>query len=236
MPRQFVGSAYGTFTNWDSLVGATIVRPFLSVSINVGLGAVKDTTWLYPNVTSTTAKGYIQDISFPRDTINRERKSFTVVWTGLDSNILSQFLAAKQFQYTSGPNNYDIPTCTIKLWFIDSVDVADSQAAYTIATGLLDTCNITEANDSTTIEANFVASSDWTWDRPVEGRWTDNYQRSLVSLVDAPLNQSFSADKGFEFVERLQDWNLFWARRVGSGGRHKGTQGKKNTKKGTKAK
>lgn len=213
--RPYLDSWYSLAT-WDSLTNSTTVQPVFFIVIDFGTPSLLPITSIYADGSGWTTGGIVQDINFPTESINGDKSGFSISLTGLDSNTLTYALNARQDK--SWPNSsYDIPGGTIDMWFFDDDGHINSLASYTVATGIMDSCEISHGGSGTIVEFHFQSASDWLWDRPIEGRYTDAHQKSLPNYV-APIGPSygagshFSGDKGFEFVEALQNWQLFWAK------------------------
>ena len=215
--------------DWDLLTTDAIVRPQIWVSIEFGTNTFFEHTFTNRPVETTLfdrSNGVIQSVTFPRQNINREKQTFTIVLSGLDESLLGDAMRARQ-DY-SWPNlGSDIPRGVISLRFIGENDFGND-AEFIVASGLLESTDIVETSSEVIVSMTFAQSSDWLWDRPIEGRYTDVYQQSLKSQA----GDSFFGDKGFEFVEKLQDWELFWAKPKPAKKKGKKKKGKKNRGKG----
>lgn len=222
------------YTNWDTLTNDSQVRPIFFVSIAWGDGTTTDTTFQYKNPSGTsviTTIGAVLDIQFPKDNIKREKTSFSLLLNGDNPTLLQKALDARQ-QIDWPSAGKDIALAYVDLWFLDSTDKVDSQYSLNVAEGLLESLSIDYQPGATTINAVFQHSRDWIWDRPIEGRYTDVYQKSIKQGYGGAVD--FSADKGFEYVEKLQDWDGFWAKPKAAKKPGKKKKHKKKRRKGRK--
>lgn len=206
--RPYLATTYPT---WDALTNAAAIQPVFFVTIDFGTPSYKLMTSFYSDDLLFTPSPLVQGLTFPKESLRRESASFTVTVTGLDATLLNYALNARQdLNYPT--SDYDIPFGSIDLWFFNADGTVGEDASLPIASGLMDGCEIAHGPDQTVVVFTFAHSDDWAWERPIEGRYTDGYQRSLTSVLEDPLIDSFADDAGFEFVERLQDWSGFWAK------------------------
>lgn len=229
--RPLFDSSYG---NWDALTNNSKVRPIFFVSIQWGYGTTTDATFQYKppgSSIATRSLGAILDLTFPKDNIKREKTSFSILLNGNNPTLLQRALNARQqidWPFTGG----DIPLAYIDMWFLDENDEVDPDWSLTIAQGLMESISIDYSPEGNTITAIFQHSRDWMWDRPIEGRYTDVYQKSITTGYGGTVD--FSADRGFEYVEKLQDWDGFWAKPKAAKKPGKKEKQKKKRKKGRK--
>lgn len=148
--------------------------------------------------------GTVLDFTFPEEAADLSVYKWSMTLSGISESMLQDMLTWK---------TEDIKDGGIDIWFINSDDDDPHEdASWPVAHGYLDSVEVIESSDSPVIELTFTSSL-VDLDRPIEGRYTDECQKSLKSEVQSPFGQSFSGDKGFEFVDALQDWNGTWGRR-----------------------
>lgn len=222
------------YTNWDTLTNNGKVRPVFWVQIAWGYGSNDDWTYRFQNSAGTftyESNGDILDIIFPKDNIQREKSSFSILLNGENAQLLQRALDARQ-QIDWPVVGGDIPLAFIDMWFLDENDKVDSQYSLNVAEGLLESISIDYRPEGSVINAVFQQSRDWMWDKPIEGRYTDAYQKSITLGYGGSID--LSADKGFEYVEKLQDWDGFWAKPKAAKKPGKKKKQKKKRKKGRK--
>jgi len=218
-----------TYTNWDSLTQGGTVKPFFEFDLLFGSGIeFLEVTLLFSTVFYSPS-GRIIGITFPKDNILGEKQQFTITLNIQDPTLVLQLQNSRQ---DSGPSPYNLMVGVLSFWFLTSSDQVDSQSNYVLTYGMIDSCELTSTPDGTIAVLTFAASSDWQWDRPIEGRYTDVYQKNRRNTGNANEGaENPHLDKGFEFVEQLQDWQLFWAKGKTAGKKGKKTRIKKHRKK-----
>lgn len=226
MPRPYLSESY--YNNWSSLTSAAQVQPVFFVSVEFGNVDFWLTTAIYDDGFGADPDGTVLGIEFPEDSLNGDKSEFTISFSGQNADFLAAAIAARQdldFP-TSGD---DIPVGSVDLWFFQDDGDLDSQASYTICTGLMDNCEIIYSSTGIIINMTFQQSADWLWDRPGEGRFTDAYQKSRGNPSYSTSNPYYN-DRGFEFVEALQNWQVHWTQPSPAKKPHKKKKKHKSTK------
>lgn len=232
--RPFILTGYD---NWELRTNAahdSQIFPVFWCQVDMGVPAYGDLTNLYPTFSNTggesgKSKGIIQSITLPKQSIKPERQTFSITYSGLRTDMLADALLMRQ-DIGFPTSRYDIGLGFIDMWFYNPVtEIIDPDATYTVAMGLLESVEIVEDAPNPLVTFTFAQSTDWQWDQPHEGRYTDAYQKAReISGVAAA---TIKADRGFEYVEKLQDWELFWAKpkpakKKGKRGKHGKGRGK----------
>jgi len=166
------------------------LSPFLAIELNFDSGIVR--LWNgYTDLTidgaSYIGAGSLLGISSIEETSEIEAKGVTVMLTGLESSFISVALQ----------ENYQNRTAKIYLGAIASDGTVSS---YQIFGGRLDVMSIEESGETATISVT-AENRLIDLERPRVGRFTSEYQKSV-----------YPSDKGFDFVESLQDLKLVWGR------------------------
>jgi hypothetical protein len=202
--RPLLGTDY---PNWDTATNDPNIRPVFWVGIDFGSPSHLEATFLYP-LTFGTPYGYMTDLKFPKNTVAREKQTFSFTLSGASETLLNRAQSARQdINWVS--SGYDIILGFVDIWFFDPNGVLYSDFSYNIAEGLLESCEITEGNEASLITFTFAQSTDWQWDRALIGRWDDAFQKRINFITGG---NPYSTDRGFEYVEAIQSWELFWAK------------------------
>lgn len=228
MPRPYLDTA--TYSDWDTLTSDPQVRPIFFIFLDFGATTYYPFTAIYDDGWGADLDVTVLGIEFPEDSINGDKSEFSVSLSGLNATLLQDAVNARQDREFPTSND-DIPTCVIDIWFFDEDGSINSQASYTVCCGLMDNCEIVYGPDGAVINMTFQQSPDWLWDRPGEGRYTDAFQKSRGNPSYYTSNPFYN-DRGFEFVEALQNWQVHWTQPAAAKKRKKNKKKKKGKAKG----
>jgi len=129
--------------------------------------------------------GNMLDISSIEESTEIAAKGATITLSGVPSQVVSLALSEQ----------YQGRECTIYF------GMTSSQSSLTeVFTGYMDQMSIDEGPESSTVQLT-VENKLIDLERPRVGRFTSEYQKSI-----------YSEDKGFDFVESLQEQKLTWGR------------------------
>lgn len=186
MSRNF-SAAFGT------AIAASVVEVFFAVEITFSSGPLY--VWsgygdlsLGPTSPTYLGAGQLLQISSVEETTELEAKGASITMSGIPSSFLS---LALQEPYQGRP-------CSVKF----GVRLATGAIELVeIFSGELDQMNISESGDTATISItaeNILIKLE----RPVVRRFTEEDQKTR-----------YPADKGLEFVNALQDREIYWGRK-----------------------
>lgn len=184
MSRNF-SAAFGT------AIAASVVEVFFAVEIEFASGPLY--VWSgYGDLTfggkTYLGAGQLLQISSVDETTELEAKGASITMSGIPSSFLSLALQ-EQYQGRSCIIKFGVRLSTGSLEFVE------------IFSGELDQMNITESGDTATIAVtaeNILIKLE----RPVVRRFTEEDQKTR-----------YSADRGLEFVNALQDKEIYWGRK-----------------------
>lgn len=184
----------------SSTLNDDVIYPFFAVELNFDSGtftAADGTTQdrvlrLWTGLGTLTydgnqyfGTGNMLDISSIEESTEIAAKGATITLSGVPSQVVSLALSEQ----------YQGRECTIYF------GMTSSQSSLTeVFTGYMDQMSIDEGPESSTVQLT-VENKLIDLERPRVGRFTSEYQKSI-----------YSEDKGFDFVESLQEQKLTWGR------------------------
>jgi hypothetical protein len=173
------------------------VYPFFAIELNfdseilrlwTGLG-----TLTLPDSTEWLGTGQLLDISAIEETAELAVRGATLTLSGIPSEILSLALSEP----------YQGRVCNIYFGTFTDGDLTTAPSNFDqIFSGYMDEMNIQDGPDTATIELK-VENKLVDLERARVARFTSGYQKSV-----------YPNDKGLDFVEDLQDREIFWGRNV----------------------
>jgi hypothetical protein len=182
-----------TLTN----ISESNVYPFFAIELNfdsellrlwTGLG-----TLTLPDNTEWLGTGQLLDISAIEETAELAVRGATLTLSGIPSEILSLALSEP----------YQGRVCNIYFGTFTNGDLTTAPNSFDqIFSGYMDEMNIQDGPDTATIELK-VENKLVDLERARVARFTSGYQKSV-----------YPDDKGLDFVEDLQDKEIFWGRNV----------------------
>lgn len=184
----------------SSTLNDDVIYPFFAVELNFDSGtftAADGTTQdrvlrLWTGLGTLTydgnqyfGTGNMLDISSIEESTEIAAKGATITLSGVPSQVVSLALSEP----------YQGRECTIYF------GMTSAQSSLTeVFTGYMDQMSIDEGPESSTVQLT-VENKLIDLERPRVGRFTSEYQKSI-----------YSEDKGFDFVESLQEQKLTWGR------------------------
>lgn len=175
-------------------VDASITREILSAYFTLHLGFDSGDLYMWTgngqqDIGGIThlGTGQILSLSEVEETSDISARGITVVMTGLDPSILSLALSEP----------YQGRVATLSL----GVD-EDYTEVTEIFSGYMDTMDIDYGGETCSVKMT-IENKLIDLERPRAQRYTSAYQKSL-----------YPNDKGFDFVEGLQDQQFYWGRKV----------------------
>tara|TARA_Y100000004_G_scaffold194440_1_gene259022 strand:- start:479 stop:1054 length:576 start_codon:yes stop_codon:yes gene_type:complete len=180
-------------TNFRNQIESSRIRPFYAVEIAFKSGTIR--TWTgFGSITISSetyiGTGNLLNISNVNETADVRATGIKITLSGIDSSLLSSSL------------NQDAENGTIKLFFgvLETSSNAQSvvDTPYLLFSGFLDTISVQEDGGKSIITVS-GESKLITLERGANRRYTDQDQKNL-----------FAGDRGLEFIDSLQDKQLFW--------------------------
>lgn len=207
---------------WDYLAewDVTNVTPVLQVRVDIGSSAVSifyTDTYYRQAAQHDDENMNVLEVDFPRTNTDFEQANGSVTLSG---NTMEWWNAILDYRQESGfPQEYsDVGVVSMFLTNIGE-DEADDGWYLPVGMGYIDTVDLVSGGDTgNLIVINFVASQFAFYDQPKSWRYDHETQQRY-----------FEGDLGFEFVERLADWDLWWGKAV-KGGKKKRGKNKKRRK------
>ena len=136
--------------------------------------------------------GNLLDISSVEETTEISAKGASLVLSGVPSELISLALSEP----------YQGRLCKIYFGMFSSGNTLIGNDLTEIFVGYMDQMNIEEGPDTSVIELK-VENKLIDLERPRVARYTNSYQQSI-----------YPDDRGFEFVEDLQDKEIYWGRKA----------------------
>lgn len=136
--------------------------------------------------------GNLLDISSVEETTEISAKGASLVLSGVPSELISLALSEP----------YQGRLCKIYFGMFSSGNTLIGNDLTEVFVGYMDQMNIEEGPDTSVIELK-VENKLIDLERPRVARYTNSYQQSI-----------YPDDRGFEFVEDLQDKEIYWGRKA----------------------
>jgi len=180
-----------TITN----ISEATVYPFFAIELNFDSEILRlwtgQGTLTLPDTTQWIGTGTLLDISAIEETAEMAVRGATLTLSGVPSEILSLALSEP----------YQGRVCNIYFGTFTGGDLTTAPSNFDqIFSGYMDQMNIQDGAETATIELK-VENKLVDLERARVARFTSGYQKSI-----------YPSDKGFDFVESLQDRELFWGR------------------------
>jgi len=180
-----------TITN----ISEATVYPFFAIELNFDSEILRlwtgQGTLTLPDTTQWIGTGTLLDISAIEETAEMAVRGATLTLSGVPSEILSLALSEP----------YQGRVCNIYFGTFTGGDLTTAPSNFDqIFSGYMDQMNIQDGPETATIELK-VENKLVDLERARVARFTSGYQKSI-----------YPSDKGFDFVESLQDRELFWGR------------------------
>lgn len=180
-----------TITN----ISEATVYPFFAIELNFDSEILRlwtgQGTLTLPDTTQWIGTGTLLDISAIEETAEMAVRGATLTLSGIPSEILSLALSEP----------YQGRVCNIYFGTFTGGDLTTAPSNFDqIFSGYMDQMNIQDGPETATIELK-VENKLVDLERARVARFTSGYQKSI-----------YPSDKGFDFVESLQDRELFWGR------------------------
>ena len=180
-----------TITN----ISEATVYPFFAIELNFDSEILRlwtgQGTLTLPDTTQWIGTGTLLDISAIEETAEMAVRGATLTLSGIPSEILSLALSEP----------YQGRVCNIYFGTFTGGDLTTAPSNFDqIFSGYMDQMNIQDGAETATIELK-VENKLVDLERARVARFTSGYQKSI-----------YPSDKGFDFVESLQDRELFWGR------------------------
>lgn len=173
----------------ESALAAEVVEPFFAVELLFDSGALRFWTGVGPrtiNGNEYLGTGSLLGISEIRETAEIAAAGATLTLSGIPSELLSMALSEP---YQNRP-------CRIHFGMVgDEADMAE------VFSGRMDQLTIEEGAETSTIQLS------------VENRLVDLERPRVRRYTSADQKSRFPGDRGLEFVETIQDRDIFWGRR-----------------------
>lgn len=176
-----------------ALIDGEVVYPFFAVTLNfvepiymwTGVGSITNDGKTFQGV------GDFLDVSSVEETSDMSARGARLTLSGIPSELI----------YTALAEEYQGKTCEVFFGLIDKDSQTPVATTFTsIFSGYVDQMNIEIGPDTSTVEV-LVENKLIDLERPRVARYTSGYQKSL-----------YSYDKGFDFIEDLQDKAIVWGR------------------------
>ena len=180
-----------TITN----ISEATVYPFFAIELNFDSEILRlwtgQGTLTLPDTTQWIGTGTLLDISAIEETAEMAVRGATLTLSGVPSEILSLALSEP----------YQGRVCNIYFGTFTGGDLTTAPSNFDqIFSGYMDQMNIQDGAETATIELK-VENKLVDLERARVARFTSGYQKSI-----------YPSDKGLDFVESLQDRELFWGR------------------------
>jgi len=180
-----------TITN----ISEATVYPFFAIELNFDSEILRlwtgQGTLTLPDTTQWIGTGTLLDISAIEETAEMAVRGATLTLSGIPSEILSLALSEP----------YQGRVCNIYFGTFTGGDLTTAPSNFDqIFSGYMDQMNIQDGPETATIELK-VENKLVDLERARVARFTSGYQKSI-----------YPSDKGFDFVESLQDREIFWGR------------------------
>ena len=180
-----------TITN----ISEATVYPFFAIELNFDSEILRlwtgQGTLTLPDTTQWIGTGTLLDISAIEETAEMAVRGATLTLSGVPSEILSLALSEP----------YQGRVCNIYFGTFTGGDLTTAPSNFDqIFSGYMDQMNIQDGPETATIELK-VENKLVDLERARVARFTSGYQKSI-----------YPSDKGLDFVESLQDRELFWGR------------------------
>jgi len=180
-----------TITN----ISEATVYPFFAIELNFDSEILRlwtgQGTLTLPDTTQWIGTGTLLDISAIEETAEMAVRGATLTLSGIPSEILSLALSEP----------YQGRVCNIYFGTFTGGDLTTAPSNFDqIFSGYMDQMNIQDGAETATIEMK-VENKLVDLERARVARFTSGYQKSI-----------YPSDKGFDFVESLQDREIFWGR------------------------
>jgi len=180
-----------TITN----ISEATVYPFFAIELNFDSEILRlwtgQGTLTLPDTTQWIGTGTLLDISAIEETAEMAVRGATLILSGIPSEILSLALSEP----------YQGRVCNIYFGTFTGGDLTTAPSNFDqIFSGYMDQMNIQDGPETATIELK-VENKLVDLERARVARFTSGYQKSI-----------YPSDKGLDFVESLQDRELFWGR------------------------
>ena len=180
-----------TITN----ISEATVYPFFAIELNFDSEILRlwtgQGTLTLPDTTQWIGTGTLLDISAIEETAEMAVRGATLTLSGVPSEILSLALSEP----------YQGRVCNIYFGTFTGGDLTTAPSNFDqIFSGYMDQMNIQDGAETATIELK-VENKLVDLERARVARFTSGYQKSI-----------YPSDKGFDFVESLQDREIFWGR------------------------
>jgi hypothetical protein len=180
-----------TITN----ISEATVYPFFAIELNFDSEILRlwtgQGTLTLPDTTQWIGTGTLLDISAIEETAEMAVRGATLTLSGIPSEILSLALSEP----------YQGRVCNIYFGTFTGGDLTTAPSNFDqIFSGYMDQMNIQDGPETATIELK-VENKLVDLERARVARFTSGYQKSI-----------YPSDKGLDFVESLQDRELFWGR------------------------
>jgi hypothetical protein len=180
-----------TITN----ISEATVYPFFAIELNFDSEILRlwtgQGTLTLPDTTQWIGTGTLLDISAIEETAEMAVRGATLTLSGVPSEILSLALSEP----------YQGRVCNIYFGTFTGGDLTTAPSNFDqIFSGYMDQMNIQDGPETATIELK-VENKLVDLERARVARFTSGYQKSI-----------YPSDKGLDFVESLQDREIFWGR------------------------
>jgi len=180
-----------TITN----ISEATVYPFFAIELNFDSEILRlwtgQGTLTLPDTTQWIGTGTLLDISAIEETAEMAVRGATLTLSGVPSEILSLALSEP----------YQGRVCNIYFGTFTGGDLTTAPSNFDqIFSGYMDQMNIQDGAETATIELK-VENKLVDLERARVARFTSGYQKSI-----------YPSDKGLDFVESLQDREIFWGR------------------------
>ncbi len=180
-----------TITN----ISEATVYPFFAIELNFDSEILRlwtgQGTLTLPDTTQWIGTGTLLDISAIEETAEMAVRGATLILSGIPSEILSLALSEP----------YQGRVCNIYFGTFTGGDLTTAPSNFDqIFSGYMDQMNIQDGAETATIELK-VENKLVDLERARVARFTSGYQKSI-----------YPSDKGLDFVESLQDREIFWGR------------------------
>jgi hypothetical protein len=180
-----------TITN----ISEATVYPFFAIELNFDSEILRlwtgQGTLTLPDTTQWIGTGTLLDISAIEETAEMAVRGATLTLSGVPSEILSLALSEP----------YQGRVCNIYFGTFTGGDLTTAPSNFDqIFSGYMDQMNIQDGAETATIELK-VENKLVDLERARVARFTSGYQKSI-----------YPSDKGLDFVESLQDREVFWGR------------------------
>jgi hypothetical protein len=180
-----------TITN----ISEATVYPFFAIELNFDSEILRlwtgQGTLTLPDTTQWIGTGTLLDISAIEETAEMAVRGATLTLSGIPSEILSLALSEP----------YQGRVCNIYFGTFTGGDLTTAPSNFDqIFSGYMDQMNIQDGPETATIELK-VENKLVDLERARVARFTSGYQKSI-----------YPSDKGLDFVESLQDREIFWGR------------------------